>query len=159
MIKFKPYFIAPVLALILLQGCGGGSFATQLRVILAASGPLIESLPLSESIKSGLITDFTDLGGGAADMAGEIKACADSRPCKLEAVSKFQSLFETVEARGHFGSHARLQTVQGIIKGLIASAKIYFGQRQTVARGAAPRIVTEDDLKAQIKELEAAIRP
>jgi hypothetical protein len=143
------------------QACGG-SFAGQLRVILAASGPLISSLPLSPSIKSGLIVDFSDLANGAATLKQDIDACPD-KSCKLNAVEKFEGLFETVESRGHFGSHQRLQQVESILRAIIQSAKIYYGGSSGagVKRGAQvpESAATEQTLKARIDELKKAMEP
>lgn len=159
MIRYKRHLIAPVLAIcIFLQGCGGGSFATQLRVILAASGPLIESLNLGSN-KQAVVRDFTDLASGAATLSDDLKACGDSKPCKLDAVTVYERTVDTVIARGHFGLSPKLQTIQGIVRGIIASAKIFFGQRQSIARGGSARVVTEQELKTQINELRAAMSP
>jgi hypothetical protein len=146
-------------AILVLANCGGFNAASQLRLYLSASGPLISSLPLSDSLKSGLVVDFTDLASGAATMAEEFKACGSDKPCKLNAVDKFQVRFFGVERRGHFGSHAKLQTVKDIIAGIISSARIYYGARQNVTAGGSPRVVTEADLKAKLDELKAAMQP
>lgn len=146
---------AQALVLVFLMACGGG---TTLRVILASSGPLVQSLPLPDHIKNGLVADFTDLGSGAAVMADEIKLCGASKSCKLDSVLKFETLFEKVDARGHFGVHPRIQTVEGIIKGLIGSLKIFYGgtsNRPDVM--ASP--VTEDSINARLKALEKAMKP
>jgi hypothetical protein len=142
------------------------NFARDFRLVLAASGPLISSLPLGDK-KAAVAADFTELAGDAATMADEFNVCG-SKPCKLNAVSKFESEFEVVDARGHFGLHPKLQTVEGILKGIIASARIYYGGGSgTVtfpATGTGPavvtpvRVVTEKDLKAQLDALKAAMK-
>lgn len=134
-----------------LQACGG-SFAGQLRVILAASGPLVDALPLSPALKSGLIVDFTELANGAAQLKTEIDACT-AKPCKLGAVERYEQLFERVEARGHFGSHQRLQQIEGILRGIIASAKIFYGGTTGMES------IQAKSLDEQLKDLKAAMKP
>lgn len=151
--------LTPILILtILLQGCGGSSFASQLRGILAASGPLIASLSLGDK-RQAVISDFTDLASGAATLADDLKACGDAKPCKLDAVAKYETRFWDVLRRGHFNLSPKLERIQDIISGIIASAKIFYGSRQTVTRGGSPRVVTEAELKAQVNELKAAMQP
>ncbi len=148
-------------ALVLIQSCGASSFATEIRVILAASGPLIESLNLGER-KAPVIIGLTELSGDAATLADSLKTCGTDKPCKLDAVSKFQSDFDRISARGVFGVHPKLERVSQILSGIIASAKIYYGGRQPRVAGvpgAAPQVVTERDIDAQVKELKAAMRP
>lgn len=138
----------------------GSNFATELRIILAASGPLIQSLPLPANIKTGLISDFTELGGAGATFADDLKTCATSKPCKLNAVSKFELVFERVIARGRFGTSPKLQTIEGIIKGIIASARIFYGGGTTVSMDGIPQPpVTEKTMKKQVELLKAAMQP
>jgi hypothetical protein len=161
--KYHSIALAPTLALVLLfQGCAV-NFARDFRLVLAASGPLVNSLPLGNK-KAAVVADFSELAGDASTMADEFNTCGASKPCKLNAVSKFESEFEIVDARGHFGLHPKLQTVEGILKGIIASARIYYGGTSAgviangPSLGPAP-VVTEADLKAQLKDLKAAMRP
>lgn len=135
------------------------NFSTDLRVALAASGPLIESLNLG-SQRGAVIADFTDLANGAATFANELKACGSATPCKLDAATKFESLFDSVIARGHFGLSPKLQTVENILRGIIASARIYFGGESSSSNARmAGKPVTEDSIKAQIDELKKAMTP
>lgn len=143
--------------ILLSQVACGANFATELRIILAASGPLIQSLPLPANIKSGLIVDFTDLASGAATFAEDLKVCATAKPCKLGAVEKYEAVFERVIARGRFGASPKLQTIEGIARGIIASAKIYYGGATTIA--GTTRTVTDADMKAQLQALKVAMRP
>lgn len=148
--------LAPLLvAALLLQACGG-NFAQQLRVILAASSPLIQSLPLSDTIKNGLVVDFTDLASGAANLKVTLDNCAD-KPCKLSAVDAYERLFEAVSARGHFGSHERLQTIQRILRGIIESARIYYGASPTMSAATVGEQPPAKSLDSQLKELKAAM--
>lgn len=155
-ISAKRLLTAPVLALtIIIQACGAGGFASQLRLILAASGPLINSLPIGDPQKRALIVDFQDLGQGAAILADDLKACQSDKPCKLNAVDRFAQRFLDVHRRGHFGSHEKLKNVELILRGIIQAARIYYGggSQGEVAS------VTEDDLKAKLKELKVAMKP
>ena len=163
MAKIKTFSLT--LCLITLLACGVGNFGQQLRLILAAGGPLVESLPLSTGIKSGLITDFTDMGNGAATL-GDCLSSATDKPAKLVCVSTFDMSVETVIARGHFGeaNSPKLQRIETLIQGIIASAKIYYGgtpKTSADARVATIRTepVTEASLKAQIEALKREMKP
>lgn len=149
-----------MIILMALASCGGGSFASQLRIILAASGPLVDSLPISDNLRKGLVTDFTDLASGAADLSDDLKACTDN-PCKLDAVKKFEVRFWDIQRRGHFKVNPKIQRIQSIIEGIIDSAKIYFGGSSRTPRmaGAQPAVVTDADIKAQLDELKEAMKP
>lgn len=152
----KPPTVALMLVVVLLlQGCGA-SFAQQLRIILAASSPLIQSLPLSDTIKNGLVVDFSDLASGAANLKVTLDSCTD-KPCKLNAVDTYERLFESIEARGHLGSHEKLQNIERILRGIIESARIYYGGSATASRGATAG--ASKSLDDQIKELKAAMQP
>lgn len=144
-----------ILLTIILQACGGGAFAGQLRLVLAASPPLIESLPLPAPLKSGLVTDFTDMASGAATL-GDCLNGASEKPAKLICVQTFSSEVETVIARGHFGdaNSPRLHQILGLIRGVIASARIYYGAPSTRKSS---QSVTEGSIKAQIEELKKAM--
>jgi hypothetical protein len=147
-------------AVVFSQVACGFDFATGLRTTLAASGPLIESLPISQNLKAGTIADFTELGGDVATMVDSFKKCdatKGGKPCKLDAVLTLEGQFETIDARGHFGAHAKLQTIEGILKGLIASAKIFYGGKPPASAGHVA--VTEQSLKSQLDQLKTAMQP
>lgn len=155
--------VAPALvALLWIQSCSGSNFATQLRTILAASGPLIESLNLGDK-KQAVITDMQDLASGAADLSDALKAC-ETKPCKLDAVSKYEVKFWDVLRRGHFKLSPKLEKVQEILGGIISSAKIYYGApAPRTSRVAGSRPVPEpnaaSELNTRLAELKAAMRP
>lgn len=158
--KFAPFALITVLVFQI--ACGG--FAAELRLALAASGPLLDSLVSSGAInanmRAGLITDFSDLAQGAATLKSDLDACAGVKPCKLTAVEKFETLFEQIEARGHFGVHARIRQVEIILRGIISAARIYYGGTPLAMGGPAmSRSEAGEQLKAKIKELKAAMRP
>lgn len=139
-----------------IAACGGSGFARQLRLVLAASPPLIESLPLSPTLKSGLITDFTSMADNTATLAECLNAAPD-KPAKLTCVQSYQSQIEAVIARGNFGNanHPRLNQILSILRGIIASAKIYYGATPTATTERLPTgPVTKESIKRQVKELE-----
>ena len=149
-----------VLTVIFEFGCGGGTFANELRMVLAASSPLIESLPLNSNLKVGLVTDFTDMAGGAATL-GDCLNTATDKPAKLMCVQSFSTDVEAVINRGHFGqaNNPRLTQILGIVRGVIASARIYYGAPKSSTSKAASKPVTEASLKAQIEALKEAMKP
>lgn len=150
--RLKLLTVAPLLTIaLLLQACGG-SFAQQLRVILAASTPLIDSLNLGDK-RAAVIADFSELAGGAATLKESLDACAD-KPCKLNAVDAYERLFESVEAHGNFGSHQKLQDIERILRGIVEAARVYYGS-STLSRGAT---VSGESLDAQLRELKAAMK-
>jgi hypothetical protein len=128
--------------------CGGG-FAGSLRTILAASGPLIESLNLGDK-KAAVIKDFTDLADGAASLKENLDACND-KLCKLGAVEVYQQVFADVGLRGHLGSVEKLRKIQTIIAGIIASARIFYGGG---GESAASAPVSEQSIDVQLKALK-----
>lgn len=147
--------------------CSGGSFATSLRLTLAASGPLLDSLvasgAISANIRAGLITDFSDLANGAATLKEDLDQCADSKPCKLDAVEKFHNLFTAISARGRFGAHARIQQISIIVRGIISAARIYYGGSplpgEGVTGGPLPsQSEAKKMIEAKLKELDAAMK-
>ncbi len=158
--KIRMPLLAVVVALsISVASCGAGNFAGQLRVILAASGPLIESLNLGER-KQLVVVNFTELAGDAADLSDAIKACGNSKPCKLDAVVVFKEAFDRIALRGTFSTHPKLQRVGDILDGLISSARIYYGERRPQVAGRVGQpVVTEADISEQLKQLKAAMQP
>jgi len=147
--------LALTLVLSLFLAACGAKFAQELRIVLAASGPLIQSLPLSDTIKNGLVVDFTDLASGAANLKVSLDACGD-KPCKLNAVDTYERLFESVSARGHFGSHEKLQNIQRILRGIIESARVYYGAPPQFSIAAGTPTPTKS-ISDQIKELKAVM--
>ena len=139
--------------------CGASNFATSLKAVLAASGPLIESLNLGER-KQAVVLGFTELAGDAGTLADALQSCTD-KPCDLAAVRAFKSDYDRIASRGVFGVHPKLQKVGDILDGIITSAEIYYGapnKGATRTAGGAAKPVTESDIKAQIKELQAAMK-
>lgn len=154
------YAITPILVLAILAGCGASSFATQLRMTLAASGPLIGSLDLGDK-KGAVVQDFSDLASGAADLSDDLKSCADN-PCKLSAVSRYEMRFWDVLRRGHFKLSPKLDKIQEIMSGIIASAKVYYGDRPKTPRaagsGPVPAPNAANDLNERLNALKEAMK-
>jgi hypothetical protein len=106
-------------------------------------------------LKSGLVTDFTDMAGGAATL-GDCLNGASGKPAKLVCMQMFSLEVEAIIARGHFGNanSPRLQRILGLIRGIIVSAKIYYG---APSARASSKPVTEATIKAQIESLKKAM--
>ena len=148
--------IAILLCLSLIATACGGGFASNLRAVLAASTPMIDALPISPSLKSGLVVDFKDLAQGAANLKDDLDACS-TKACKLDGVNRFQRLFWDVQRRGHFGSHPKLEKIELILRGIIDTARAYYGAVQR--RGVVSPAETEKSLKAQIEALKREMEP
>ena len=148
-----------LIAILVLANCGAADYASQLRLILAGSTPLINSLPLGDK-KQAVITDFSDLASGAADLSLDLKACAADKPCKITAIERFEHRFWDVERRGHFKLSPKLENVQSILEGIIQAAKVYYGQKQpqTATAGPAPAPNPEKVLSDRLNELKAAMK-
>ena len=150
--------IVPLLLVVIMAACGGSNFARQLRLVLAASGPLVESLPLSPTLKSGLVNDFIGMADGAGILAECISAASD-KSAKVICVSNYQVVVEAIIARGNFGAanNPRLNQILSVIRGIIASARIYYGAPSPTAR-AGEKPVTKESIERQIDELEQLMR-
>lgn len=150
---------AVLAAVLMLASCSSG-FPTKLRLVLLAAPPLIQSLPLSPTLKSGLVTDFTDMADRTAGL-GECLNAATTKPSKLTCVQTYQSQVEAIIARGNFGNanNERLNQILGVIRGIIASARIYYGEAPPVRAEAIRVKVTESTIKAQVDELDRLMKP
>lgn len=151
--------LASILALVILsQTACQQNFALDLRLALAAAPPLVASLPISQALKDGDVADFLDLGSGALTMSDALKACHDN-PCKLNAVAAYETTFESVLNRGHLTkSGPKVEVILGILRGIIASARIYFGGASPNARMVG-KPVTEKEIRSQIDALKSAMKP
>lgn len=156
---------ALVLVIAMFAACGGGGFAQSLRLTLALSPPLIDSLIASgvipASARATYITDFTDLANGALSLKENLDACG-GRSCKLGAVDIFAQVFFDVQRRGHLGSVAKLHNVEVIIKGIIESARIFYGAPPTTSGIPSTASSQQDNealIKSQLKDLKLAMQP
>ena len=90
-----------------------------------------------------------------------MKLCGPAKPCKLDAVGKFQIRFFDIERRGHFKLSPKLENVQSILAGVIEAAKLYYGaapKQPRTAAGPVPAANPANELKAKLDELKAAMR-
>lgn len=151
----KLLIICTLVCAIFFKTCGGEvNFALGLRSALAASPILVESLPISAN-KKALTNDFTQMGDKTLVLSEDIKACAEDKPCKLTAVGKYSTAIESILSRPEFGNIPKLATIMGIVRGIIASARVFYGGPAPM--GAPP--VTEKSIKAQIDELRREMQP
>lgn len=149
-----------LIAVLILANCGASDFASQLRLILAASTPLINSLNLGDK-KQAVITDFADLASGAADLSVNLKACASDKPCKITAIERFEHRFWDIERRGHFKLSPKLENIQNILQGIIDAAKVYYGapSKQPSVAGPVPAANPANELNQKLAELKTAMKP
>lgn len=157
----KLSLVGTLIAILVLANCGASDFASQLRIIVAASGPLINSLNLGDK-KAAVIQDFADIASGAADLSTDLKACAQDKPCKIAAIERFEHRFWDIQRRGHFKLSPKLQNVESILQSVIAAAKVYYGGGKTpqaAARGPVSSANPASDLKQKLDELRAAMKP
>jgi len=147
-----------LITILVLANCGASDFASQLRLILAASTPLINSLNLGDK-KQAVIQDFSDLAQGAATLSTDLKACDTSKPCKVEAISRFEVRFFDIERRGHFKLSPKLQNVENILRGIIEAAKVYYGVAPRSSRTVGgPAANPAKELSDRLAELKAAMK-
>lgn len=145
-----------VLLLLLAVSCGSSSFASQLKVALATSGPLVESLNLGDK-KAVVLTDFADLATAAGHLADDLKVCDKSKQCGLDVVSVFEVRYWDILRRGHFKLSPKLEKVQAVLSSIIAAAKVYYGVQTVRTAGTAG--TADTDLKARLDELRTAMKP
>ena len=144
-----------LIAILVLASCGAADYASQLRVILAASTPLINSLNLGDK-KQAVIQDFADLASGANDLSTDLKACTD-KPCKITAIERYEHRFWDIERRGHFKRSPKLQNIQSILGGIINAAKVFYGPQTAIAgpvAAANPEKVLSDRIAALKAEMQ-----
>lgn len=164
-----------------LSACGPG-FATQLRLAISLSVPLIDSLvdtgAINPNLRAGLITDFSDIAADVATMASSFDDCHGSKPCKLLAVDVLATDFNAISLRGcstasgcHFGAHQRLVNINRIIRGIIDAAHIYYGgtgpaipaDKAAIRSVSTAKPLTQSEAKAAmergLKELKIAMQP
>jgi hypothetical protein len=129
--------------------CGGSSdsFGLTLRLLLASAGPVIDALPLGK--QKDLVVDFTDIGADTSVLVEELKAATDA-PGKLAAVKKYDAGVEFVLSRGHFGASAKLTRIESLIRGIIASAEIFYGGAPSRPQVASGKPQTKAEAKAAI---------
>ena len=159
-------FIPLVLALaITTAGCGTG-LLTSFRIALASSGPLVDSLVAAGVIRQDqaapIISDFSDAAQAAIVLQSDLKAAGTDKALKAAAVVKFAKAWREIYARGHFGVNPKIQRAADIAESIVESLELYYGARiQPAVHTTAPRTDAqlEAQLKLQVKELQAAMKP
>lgn len=168
--------LAAIALVILLAACGKG-LITSFRIALASSAPLVNSLVASGAIPrekaAAVIADF-DAGAVCgqtlqADFAAISKDLpADQKKAlKLTASTKAFRCFRVVIDRQNFALHPRLQQAANIADGILASLVLFYGggpaAPSDAARAATVHALSEESMerqvKAQVKALEAAMKP
>ena len=163
--------------------CGSGNVLRSFRVALAASGPLVDSLVASGAItreRADLaIQDLGDGVGVAITLENEFKAITkddpNARAKKLAASLKAERAWRQIIARGNFVPKAgvltseRLQRIADIAEGILASLVVFYsdstGSGIHAAAASRASVTATDEkaletgLRAQVKQLEAALRP
>jgi hypothetical protein len=159
------HFLA--LSLVLLfavsQAACNTNFVTELRIVLAASGPLVSSLEASgvlpASIGANVIQDFTDEANAVGDFSAALTACGTDNQCKANAAETLFNQSEAIYQRGHFGSNVKILTAANIARGIFESIKLYYASRAPNAKVSAVRTPTDKELKAKVQELKLAMQP
>ncbi|HEX5704849.1 MAG TPA: hypothetical protein VFX97_16750 [Pyrinomonadaceae bacterium] len=157
-IKRKIAALALASVLIVQTACGGNVLTT-VRLALASSGPLVNSLVAAGVLKQEqagpIITDFTDGSNVALTLQTDFKACAKDRPCKLRAAQKAETGFRAIINRQHFAANPRVQQIADIASGILSSLVIFYGGTSPnatvmVAMDAGPPL-TDDQIEARVK--------
>lgn len=162
--------LAPLALVLLLLGSQVAcdpKYATALQLIFAAAGPFIESLPVG-SDREATIIDFTDLGSATTTLAIALNN-APSKTAKVNAIDTYEKSVEAIFNRGHFTNSETLQRIERLARGIIASARIYYGGTAPPVTGdasarrapgpAMTKAEAKKDLDAKIKELQSIIAP
>jgi hypothetical protein len=154
-----------VVGVILLVGqlaCGGG-FVTELRLVLASSGPLISSLEatgvLPQNVGDTVVADFNDEALAVADFSTALSGCATDAVCKANAAEALFTRSEVIYNRGHFGSNPKILAAANVARGIFQSIRLYYASRTPTGKLKVVHRPSDADLKAKLDELRAALRP
>jgi hypothetical protein len=162
--KLRRVFIFPLVFCLLLACNRAFNFSQELRTIVALSGPLVESLPISGN-KQLLLNDFTAIANSAATFKEGLDACGqatNAAACRVSEVETLTTSVNTVLNQGRFGQHERLQQIQQVIQGVINAARIYYGAPQVNAMArTAPmsKKEAEQAMKDGMRELRQLMEP
>lgn len=153
----------PVLAIVLciamfLTACGASSFATQLRVVLAAGAPILTVLvqqgKISESFRLKLVTDLNEEAGYVSILGTCFDSAGDSKPEKLKCVQSFEQKTRPVLER-NFQTNQTVRFIADDIEAVIQAAIMFYGGTPTgISVEASTADVTEKDIKARIAKLK-----
>lgn len=144
-------------AVLIIQTACGSNVLTTVRLALASSGPLVNSLVASGVLKQEqagpIIADFTDGANVALALQNDFKACAKDRGCKLTAAQRAETGFRAIINRGRFGANPRVQQIADIAGGILSSLVIFYGGTSPnvrVAMDAGPPL-TDDQIEERVK--------
>src|SRR5688572_30547447 len=171
---FRQRKVLAVALTVVLVTCGGSTALKSLRLALASSQPLTNSLVASGAISSSLatqiVTDFSDGTGCALTLESEFKAIPkddpDNKVKKLNASARAAKCWRAIVDRQNFGKHPKVQNAASLVDGIFASLVVFYsepGEMRASAEGSERKAVDEKaletDLKKRVKELEAALKP
>ena len=166
--------LAVALTVVVFAAACGGGVLKSLRLALASSQPLTNSLVASGAISSSLatqiVTDFSDGTGCALTLESEFKAIPkgdpDNKVKKLNASVRAAKCWRAIVDRQNFGKHPKVQNAASLVEGIFASLVVFYsepGEMRASAEGKESKPVDEKaleaDLKRRVKELEAAMKP
>lgn len=152
---------------LVLSACGASSFATSLRIVVAAGAPILNTLEaqgkISHDLRVGLITDLTNEAGEVSNMATCFDAIpkddAQSKPKHLQCVQTLASSATTKKLLSDFGSNNTVSMIADDFEAVLEGAIIFYGgvtknaARASRTATTAP-VVTEADIKARIAHLK-----
>lgn len=139
-------------------GCDA-SFADQVKLVSLAINPAVEALPISEG-RQAAIDDGAQIAALTATFATNLKrAIGDA--AKLAVVDAYDVALEPLLMRPELHT-PNLDKIFGLVRGVIASARIYYGDTPpAAARATAARVITRKqaraDMDAKMTELKAIL--
>lgn len=153
----------------------GGNVIKSLRVALASSGPLVDSLVAAGVINrdkaTAIIADFTDGSQVALDLQTDFAAIAKDDPqakaLKLAAALKAARAWQAIVNRHDFAANDRIQNAANIVTAILASLVIFYSDAPVRTSARVPRGTVkapdeqalERQLKQQVEDLKTALKP
>jgi hypothetical protein len=167
--------LALTLATVLLTSCGG-TLLGSLKMALAASTPLVNSLVASGAIPQSkatvIVQDFTDGSNCAIGIQNDFKLIDSDDPekklKKLNASVKGMRCFRVIMDRQNFAAHPRVQTAANIADGIFASLVVFYsepGEMRADASRSRSTVSASDEkelerkLKGEVERLKKAMEP
>lgn len=155
-IKLPALALTLVLSLVL-TACGASSFATQLRVVLAAGAPVLTVLSqqgkITESFRLKLVTDLNEEAGYVSILGACFDSAGDSKPGKLRCVETFDRSTRPVLER-NFRTNEKVRFIADDVESIISAALIFYGGTPVGVQGQGVQNVSEKDIKAMISKLK-----
>jgi hypothetical protein len=157
--------------------CGSSSAIKSFRLALISSTPLVNSLVAAGAIPqtraTAIIADFDAGAACALTLQSEFAAIPDDltdrekTAQKLNASVRALRCWRDVINRQNFAAHARVKQVVDIADGILASMVVFYSEpgemRASTEPAASVKARDEKDLerqlKAQVEELKAAMKP